>query len=377
MANKLSHSAVSKFQTCGQAYKLHYVDKIREKTRSGALVFGSALDNALNYLLNNKDKDENAVILEETINVFIEAFKHSDINGEKIYVPTCEEIVYATSDADLELLSNEILEEINTFTTNNFKSNDCVTLYDDILEQKKLKGWKNLTSEQRQVYNYINWWCLYQKGIFMLAAYNKEILPKITRMISVQEKLEIQNNDGDTLVAYIDAVVEWEDGRIIVLDHKTSTREYGQDSVLYSPQMILYSSLLKEKYETTTAGFVVMYKAIQKNKKKTCIVCSTKAPKGSRLKKCDVKVNKKRCNGEFDVEMSPKARIEYIISDIPETSSNIVLENFDAINRQIKDGHFTKNFNACRNWFGGDCPYLKACWSNDFSDLEDVSRKKK
>ena len=49
--NKLSHSQVSRYGLCPKSYEFHYVRKIRTSVMSAALVYGSALDSALNQLL--------------------------------------------------------------------------------------------------------------------------------------------------------------------------------------------------------------------------------------------------------------------------------------------------------------------------------------
>ena len=54
MGIKLSHSASEKYLTCPQQYKLHYIDRIRPDKLGSALLFGSALDEALNRLLATK-----------------------------------------------------------------------------------------------------------------------------------------------------------------------------------------------------------------------------------------------------------------------------------------------------------------------------------
>ena len=56
---KISHSQVSKYLACPRMYKYHYRDKLRPDTTSSALLFGDAMDKALNsFLLEKKTVDE-------------------------------------------------------------------------------------------------------------------------------------------------------------------------------------------------------------------------------------------------------------------------------------------------------------------------------
>ena len=55
--NTLSFSQLSKYATCAKAYDYHYNQKIREKTSSANLTFGSAIDDALNQILKDLKKN--------------------------------------------------------------------------------------------------------------------------------------------------------------------------------------------------------------------------------------------------------------------------------------------------------------------------------
>ena len=54
MSITLSYSGLEKYKTCPRLFKYHYIDKIRDKRKSSALLFGNAIDEALNALLETK-----------------------------------------------------------------------------------------------------------------------------------------------------------------------------------------------------------------------------------------------------------------------------------------------------------------------------------
>lgn len=357
MGNRLSHSAISKFQTCSKAYYYHYKERLREKVKSGALVFGSAIDDSLNALLKDQSTD--------VFSVFDKSFTFTELNKKQVYVPDSENIVYAESDFDDELLTEEDFEKLKKYGYNG--SVECIT---NIGKLKSEKGWKNLPSEEKQLYNMANWLSMRRKGHLMLSSYKEEILPRIKKVLTVQKLISISNGEGDSIIGYVDAVVEWEDGRIVVFDHKTSSRQYEKDSVLTSPQLILYIYALKEEYNTRDAGFIVMQKNIIKNRKKVCSVCKYRAEKGSRHKTCSNLIGKKRCNSEWIETIDPKCDINFIIDTIPERAEDIVMENYTNISDLIKNGVFVRNLNACKSPFL--CPFINLCWKNDASDLEKV-----
>ena len=73
MSLKISNSAVNIYSTCSKKYYLHYVSRLRAKTVSSALIFGSTLDKALNQLVQDKN-------LDAAKNLFLAAFTNSEIN---------------------------------------------------------------------------------------------------------------------------------------------------------------------------------------------------------------------------------------------------------------------------------------------------------
>ncbi len=379
--NKLSHSAMNKFMTCGKLYEFHYVKRLRETTRSGALVFGNAIDTPLDNLHLDKYKDLEDP-KEQMYADFDAEFEYAPVTGrEKEHIPLNENIVYAASDFDKDLLHDEDVLELQEFGKELEFDGHPFSLVKLFGEEKKEKGWKNLSDKQRQFYNYANWLCLRRKGRLMIDAYLEHIFPHVKETLAVQKKTIIKNDVGDEVVAYIDLIVKWEheDGKVetILFDRKTSSIEYKPDSVIFSPQLTLYISMEEETYKSRKAGFIVFYKQIVKNKKKECTVCGYKAEKGARHKTCSATVNGKRCGGEWNETVDPKCRMDVIIDDIPERAEEIVMDNFDEANTMIKEGNFTRNLNACNNYYGGVCPYRDVCWKKDYSNVVDLSKGNK
>ncbi len=101
----------------------------------------------------------------------------------------------------------------------------------------------------------------------MLEEFKNNILPNITEVLATQVKVELTNEDGDSIIGFADAVVKWKDyPHPIIVDIKTSSIDYEHDSVLTSPQLTLYVHDLSAKFDNTrSAGYIVLHKKIKEN----------------------------------------------------------------------------------------------------------------
>jgi hypothetical protein len=351
---RLSNSSINKFLSCPFKYKLHYLHKIRPDHKSGALLFGSALDEAMNVLLTSRDK-------EKAIEKFESEWEYGVIIRKKEHLPASTQIRYAKSDFDADLLSDFDLETLKD------KSDDPLKHYLDIQKRKEQQGYINLSKEEQQFMNFANWLVLRRKGLLMIDAYCEQILPRIKKVYKVQKQLSIDNGGGDTIIGYIDLVadIETDDGEIVkaVLDNKTSSRDYAWDSVRTSQQLALYSEIEDLEY----AGYLVLYKNVKKNKKKVCSVCGYQAPKGSRVKTCDNEINGKRCKGAWDETIDPQIKTDIIIDKVSDTLKESVLDVAEQVLKGIKAEIFPKNFQSCDNFFG--CEYRQFCFYGDDEGL--------
>lgn len=374
--NKLSHSALSTYSTCGRKYFYHYKQRLRSKTISGALLMGTAIDRAINTMLETKS-------LEEAIKTFDKSFRWQEINGIGTYIPTSKLVVYAKKDFDAEILQEKDLEKLKE------TSNDTnpLNLYNDILKQKEEIGFENLLSPNKQFYNVANHMSMARKGHIMLEAYYKQVLPKIKTVLASQKQMNIENSEGDKITGYIDLIVEWQDGKRYIIDNKTSYMQYEQDDAAKSQQLILYYHMAKNEYKVDGVGFIVLYKMLQKNRIKICSKCGHNGT-GGRHKTCDAQIPNnqsndtnaiKRCNGEWNETISPECGIDIILNDVTEAAENLVIETFDEANRGIKMEVFPPNLDACYKW-GSPCQFLDLCWRNSKEGLinlnENIKNKK-
>ena len=362
---RLSHSAISKYAMCPKMYEYHYIKKIRPTIHSAALVFGDSFDKAINTLIKGEKT------LEEAINFFIESFKNNTINNKNVYIPTYTQLVYSASDFDADLLSEDNLSIIKE---------RYPTIEDPIEEIKKLKnqkkaiGWENMSNANKTFFNDLHWMVLCNKGVLFINAYHEQVVPKLLKVHEVQRVIKIENMGGDSIIGYVDLIADLEGHGTVILDNKTSSMEYEEDSVLTSPQLSLYLHALEDEYKTRKAGYIVLNKNLIKNKKKICSKCGYDGS-GKTHKKCDNEIDGKRCNGEWNTTTDPKVNIQIIVDEIPIKTEEIVMENYDAINKGIKSGVFHRNFNTCENCFGSRCAYKDLCFKDNMRGLEDMNKE--
>lgn len=372
MKTKISHSAIAKYLQCPRLYKEHYVNRLRSKTISGALLIGSAIDKSINNLLETKS-------LDSAIKTFDSEWEYGFINDKRTHLPESEMIVYAKKDFDEELIELEDWGKLDEKTA----EGDPLDRYKEILQWKEDKGFENLTSNQKQFYNLTNWLCLRRKAHIMLKAYAKEVLPKIKSVIAVQKRILIKGKTGDEIDCYIDLIVELNDGKKYVIDNKTSSMEYEPDSASKSQQLIMYFyAANKEGMNLDGAGFIVMYKNIQKNRIKICEKCGNNGT-GGRHKTCDKELKTfnaqdkditVRCNGAWKETINPECKIDIILNEITLPAQNLIIQSFKEANEGIKAGIFPPNVDSCMK-YGNPCVMYNKCWKGEDKDLIQLEEK--
>lgn len=366
---KLSNSGINTYTTCGYSYKLQYNDGITSQYKGSALFFGSAIDEALNFMLLNKDSD---TCLKDSIAVFqTNWMTNVDRKGNVTDMPKNPFILYSKWDYDPDLLEKE--DWVKLFK----ETNDPFKLRKEIEEVLSKTDFQDMEKELQVFYNYSTWLCLNRKGAILLKGYYEQLLPEVKRVIDVQKTFQLNDDDGNVLNGVIDFICELNDGRIVVADNKTASFEYEEDSVKTSTQLSLYVKVLNIYNEDpehtwkaghiTEAAYFVMSKKLGKNITKTCQSCSH-VGEGSH-KTCDNIISGKRCGGEWTKVKEFQVSTQLIVDKIPETVQNMVIENADYVKSMIKEEKFPRNFSSCDGKFGR-CAYFNYCWYGDDKNLK-------
>jgi hypothetical protein len=275
---KLSHSAREMFETCGFKYELHYEKRYRSILTSSALIFGSSLDLALNELLLNRD-------LQKAKDIFLEDFLKHEHNFN---------IVYYKSDLAISLLDSDLMWDIAGIPDKNKRS------------------------------HYEHFFSLEAKGLKMLEAYAKDILPRIKNVIAIQKDFSIEYPEQKGVVrGVIDLIadIELEDGSVVsaILDNKSASAPYAKNSVKTKEQTALYHLAYPEYAHV---GFLV--------------------------------INKK----DFSTQV--------IVGEVPKELVESTSDKFKEAFNKIEKRKFAKNKKSCYA-FGQACPFLSFCNGKGFS----------
>lgn len=290
--------------------------------------------------------------------VFLQTWKEQEVNKKLQSLQDNPNIVYSESDIDLDLISEE---------DGRILGSEWEAEFNSVSKKKEKVGFRNLTEQERSWYNTVAWYSLKTKGLLMVKTFREKIQPRIKKVLATQKKIDLVNDSGDVITGFADLVCEWEDGSTIVFDFKTSTKMYEETSVLTSPQLSLYIFDLAEEYKTRKAGYIIFNKRVMKNKVKVCSACGHNGT-GSRARTCDQEIAGDRCGAAWLEKINPEIYTQIIIDEIPQQTENIVIENIEHINSQIKNNVFTRNLQSCvKPW--GRCPYFSKCYLNSDEDL--------
>lgn len=372
MSNRLSHSATGRFMQCPTSYDLHYNKRLRSTKSKAALMFGTSLDKSVSAILEGES-------LENAEKIFEQYWTNQYVNGKQENLATLESLVYAKADFDEEMIS-----EIGWIA---LECNKEEVL--NLIERRSKEGFDALSPDQKMIVNHAFWWSMHAKGMLMLKVFKNKVLTRLKKIHSTQEEVSLENGDGDSIIGFIDLVADVEGyDTPVILDLKTSARSYNEEeAVIYSPQLSLYLNAVGNKYKTRKCGYIVLNKAIIKNRKKICSICNYNGSSG-RAKTCDQETlqiieGKKgptekmvRCNGIWNETLDPDIYVQFLVDEIPEATENLVLDNIDDINQAIKNNVYTKNLSMCLNFFGGKCDHIEYCYRGKMDGLMIAEEKK-
>lgn len=365
--NRLSHSASSKYQDCSKAYEYHYIKKYRSTTQSAALLFGTAIDKSCEkYALTRS--------LSEAMELFESTWEEQELNGTATKLIDCTKIVYSNNDFDSDLLD----QSDYNFLAQTYGLEDVQSTIDEIYKKKEVIGFDNLTEENKKLLNTANWLCLRHKGQYMVAEFASIFQKNVEEVLGTQVEVSLENDQGDSIIGYVDFVLKMKNEEApVIIDLKTASRAYDDDSVTTSPQLGLYVYALKNQYQNTNrAGYIVLNKNIKKNKDKVCSKCGYDGS-GARHKTCNNEVDGVRCNGAWNEKINPSVSYQIIVDTVPELLQERIVENFNEVNKGIKAQIFPRNFSACKKYNGTViCPFYDICHHNKMTGIVDKSEVK-
>lgn len=344
----VSYSAMQKYLRCPASYDYHYNQRIRPKFTSSSLVFGIALDKAVNLLLETHPKEVSDDKLKKSIHEDLFRDEWGTVKpSTKDWDPDLFELVDKTrknrvigNAQGLDMLNDEY--SVNSLMTTLFEK-----------EEPDKFGLAVLDSFCRE--------CLNIKAFFLVKAYQRDVLPKIKKVISSQERLK--NGVIDAEIQFIDNVTR-------IVDNKTSTGLYADDQIDFSMQLTMYARAKKVE----DVAYIIMNKNLVKDRIKTCKKCGVinKSTHQSCNEMIDMKDGKKpqRCHGEFDIVINIKGETQVIFGKITKKMKRVAAETVKSVKKAIKACIFPCNFDQCNNQFGKACDYRDLKWKGSMKGLK-------
>lgn len=334
---RLSHTGKEMYITCPQKWKLYYQDKLRSTLIGSALIFGSAIDDALNRMLLEKKRElteEEKASMEFTPEAtFVSSFSQTRVANEIVRIATSDQAMYYKSDLDIDLLDDADYKDIKDFGEEVEIILDGRHEVEEFTQECQDLFKKGVDTDTQRMYNYICWLSLKQKGLMLLEAYRKDIMPEIEETFDVQKSISLPDGD-DEFVGVIDAILSFhsESGVKYVCDNKTSSRPYKQDSVQASEQLAGYA-----EYENNQkCAYIVLEKKLRKRE--------------------------------------PRTRTAIIKDDMPDETIDETFGKITDILENISEEKFDKNFDSCYQ-YGRKCAYYDYCRTGDLKNLKYTEKK--
>lgn len=234
--SKVSNTRIDLYNLCGMKYKFRYKDNLKGNYTSTPLLFGIALDNALNYILESM-RDKKEWNIERAKEVFVE--RMNDWTGQNT----------------LEFFKNEVPDELQ-----------------EIVQP-------NNPEHQEAIWDHI-----VKRGLACIDVYIKDVLPQFEEIIEVQTTGSIKNAEEDELVFVVDFIARMKDGRVVLFDNKSSSQRYSKNKVIKSQQLSLY---LEAYPHISLAGYCVLIKNPEKERGVTHQILIDEIPEETKQKSFD------------------------------------------------------------------------------------------
>lgn len=354
---RISYSSVNTFKQCPTKY--YHSKKYRMKLQASAFAFGAAVEDGVDVLLQGGT-------FAQAAKKFKDSWKVRPANRWEDARPVLdsEDIFYYNSDYDSKLLTKTDQTLLRTWWAERFDIGleDPIKMADTY--QAKIKGGEQLEEGERWFYHRVLWMCCRRRGLYMLQAFERDILPEITDVIAIQKEISMTNADGDQTMGFIDYVLKIKGiEEKIIFDLKTSGKYYEEHDLDTSDQLRIYSAA----EDTPRIGYLVLHKNIKHSA--SCDSCGTPRAKGSR------KVNCETCGKGKYKAYTHEGTTQILTKKLTKSEIDDVLHDFSDVLAAIKNEVRWKNPSSCHN-FGTRCEFYDVCWGGKkLEELEHLKKK--
>lgn len=358
-----SYSQNNTYITCPKHWEWSYVKKLSSPEQSAALYFGSAVDDAIMANLEGK---------ENYMDVFYSRWTTARGYGNNPDIPLFDNptVNYYPNDYDGDVLGPQdhldMAAWIKTLRISKLGT-DPLKVFEQI--KKNIRNpYKTVSAPQEQYFKRCCWLSMKRKGEVLIDSFITQFKPKIKKVLATQKSGKLLTN-GHVIFGYLDFVAEIEGyDKPVIIDLKTAARPYAQSKIDLTDQLTLYYAMAGEEFKTDLVGYVVLSKNINKNEKSLCKTCGHL--KTGKHRTCDaVDTQGNRCGGTWDAQVELAPEVQVLVQQKTPKDKKKLMEDYGNIMKSMEMGLTYRNHDKCNNWYGGQCPFYKACHNDDLTGL--------
>lgn len=320
---RLSNSQINTYKDCPRKWYYDKIERLRPTWTKSSFLLGSAVDAAVETMLKNVGKPESEH--QDYWDTFFDAMDISEIQINETKYQDEEALLrinFASGDIQTDLLDDTALEDLGA------SQEELEAFYEQCKKKRKAK--KALKKDEQLRYNNLAYHSLMCKANYLLPALDKWIVENVAEVHAIQQKIEIENAEGDKLIGFLDFIVTLKDGRKILIDLKTTSsiaQYYPEGCVEDSRQLAIYA----QECGLDLAGYLVIEKYIRKRE--------------------------------------PRIRLELITGTITDEQLDEVFDEIEEVTMDIKEEKFDKNEKSCYKF--GKCDYYNLCHHGSKKGLEE------
>jgi len=362
MSFRTSYSQNSTFINCSKHWHMSYVEKWESPVMGASLFFGSAIDAGVTEMLEGKTT---------WLNTFKDRWHRAYSFGTATQVYDNPDVVYSNKDFDEYVFEPKDIITLETYVVElGLTSLNPIELYKDIASRKK-NPYKTISAIELKYFNRASWLSMRKKGELLLNKFNTDFYPKITKVVSTQQRGSIVDQaTGDSIIGYIDMVLEIQGyDKPIIFDLKTAAQPYEQEDIDLTQQLTLYAAMKGTEYNTDLVGYVVLCKNIPKDDTSYCSICNHKKD-GRHITCNNTTLTGSRCNGKWINTKVCNPQIQVLVQQKSKAQIDDLLTDMGNVILAMKNNIIYKDVSKCNNWFGGKCPFFNACHKADTSGLK-------
>lgn len=327
---RVSYSAISTYNDCGEKYRLERIEKLTPYEIPAPFVIGSVFDKVSGILFDSFKEGATQVSLESlisTLNTEFEFYsdgKDSEGNEIKIHTILSDKIKFPKSDIDLTLLKESDYPLIHNLANNygvlKVTANlDDISAFVDIVQGSDYE----VNYDYYRLYKHISYIAVLRKLEVMIEHLYKWTVENVEKVISTQREIRQLDENGNEFVGYIDVelILKGEDF-VRTMDVKTARnpkQQYPDNYIDESLQLHLYAN-----WSNSKIGYIVINKNIPKKE-------STRSSNMVRI----------------------------LLGDATDEGIEDALEYVNESIEKISQGIYEKNFDNCTKY--GGCTYYDIC----------------